>query len=191
MGARRKTRTRRKSKKKLPNWALLALGLAIGVLLAWGIQYTVRQAQNTNSGLSKLVRKTLKKQTIKKKSIVKIASKKTTKTKFQFYEILTKNESLLPAHVRDDNQTKEHAAKKNIRYALQVAALTKHDDADRLRAKLVLSGFEAHIHKVSIPNKGVFHRVRLGPFVSITELDDTNRKLKKMGFQAQRIKIKP
>ncbi len=186
MGARRKTgkRSSTKGRKKLPNWALLVLGLAIGILLTWVIQYTMKKSSNPQSGISKLIRKTLKKHDAQTKTVKKVVNKKIQKTKFQFYEILTKNESLLPAHYREDKTVTS-----KVRYALQVAALAKYEDADRLKAKLALSGFVAHIQKVSIPKKGTFHRVRLGPYSSLGELDHSNRKLQKMGFQAQRIKI--
>lgn len=168
----------------MPNWALLILGLGIGVLLAWVIQYTIKQTDNPQSGISKLLRKAQKQHKSQTRAVKKAVNKKVSKTRFQFYEILTKNESLLPAHYRED---KTSAGK--VRYALQVAALAKYEDADRLKAKLALSGFVANIQKVTIANKGTFHRVRLGPYSSLAELDATNQKLQKMGFPAQRIRI--
>lgn len=186
MGARRKTKKRSttRGRKKLPNWTLLILGLAIGILLTWVIQYTIKKSDNPQSGISKLIRKTLQKHNAQTKAVKKVVNKKIQKTKFQFYEILTKNESLLPAHYREDKTVVT-----KVRYALQVAALAKYEDADRLKARLALSGFVAHIQKVSILKKGTFHRVRLGPYSSLAELDHSNQKLQKMGFQAQRIKI--
>ncbi len=37
-------------------------------------------------------------------------------------------------------------------------------DAEKLKAKLAFSGFEATIQTANIPGKGEWHRVRLGPY---------------------------
>ncbi|MEO5693686.1 MAG: SPOR domain-containing protein [Usitatibacter sp.] len=55
---------------------------------------------------------------------------------------------------------------------LQAGAFTEEREADNLKAKIALTGLEATVRPVSIPEKGTLYRVRLGPYQS---LDDANR----------------
>jgi cell division protein FtsN len=57
-------------------------------------------------------------------------------------------------------------------YWLQAGAFTEEREADNLKAKIALTGLEASVRAVTIPDKGTLYRVRLGPYQS---LDDANR----------------
>lgn len=57
-------------------------------------------------------------------------------------------------------------------YWLQAGAFSEEKDADNLKAKIALTGLEASVRPVSIPEKGTLYRVRLGPYQS---LEDANR----------------
>ena len=57
-------------------------------------------------------------------------------------------------------------------YWLQAGAFSEEKDADNLRARIALTGLEASVRPVAIPDKGKLYRVRLGPYQS---LDDANR----------------
>lgn len=57
-------------------------------------------------------------------------------------------------------------------YWLQAGAFAEEKDADILKAKIAFTGLEASVKPVDIPGKGILHRVRLGPYQS---LDDVNR----------------
>ena len=57
-------------------------------------------------------------------------------------------------------------------YWLQAGAFAEEKEADNLKAKIALTGLEASVRSVSIPDKGTLYRVRLGPYQS---LDDANR----------------
>jgi cell division protein FtsN len=57
-------------------------------------------------------------------------------------------------------------------YWLQAGAFSEEREADNLKAKIALTGLEASVRPVSIPDKGTLFRVRLGPYQS---LDDANR----------------
>ena len=58
------------------------------------------------------------------------------------------------------------------RYYLQAGAFQNPNDADNLKAQLALLGVEAVIQTGEVADKGVFHRVRVGPF---NAMDDVNR----------------
>ncbi len=57
-------------------------------------------------------------------------------------------------------------------YWLQAGAFSEEREADNLKARIALTGLEANVRAVSIPDKGTLYRVRLGPYQS---LDDANR----------------
>ncbi len=57
-------------------------------------------------------------------------------------------------------------------YWLQAGAFAEEREADNLRAKIALTGLEASVIPVSVPDKGKLYRVRLGPYQSV---DDATR----------------
>jgi cell division protein FtsN len=57
-------------------------------------------------------------------------------------------------------------------YWLQAGAFTEEREADNLKARIALTGLEASVRPVAVPDKGTLYRVRLGPYQS---LDDANR----------------
>lgn len=57
-------------------------------------------------------------------------------------------------------------------YWLQAGAFSEEREADNLKAKIALTGLEATVRAVTVPDRGTLYRVRLGPYQS---LDDANR----------------
>jgi cell division protein FtsN len=57
-------------------------------------------------------------------------------------------------------------------YWLQAGAFNEEREADNLKARIALTGLEASVRAVNIPDRGTLYRVRLGPYQS---LDDANR----------------
>lgn len=49
-------------------------------------------------------------------------------------------------------------------YFLQAGSFQRAEDADNLKAQLALTGLEAAIVTANVPDRGVWHRVRIGPF---------------------------
>ena len=120
-----------------------------------------------------------------------------TKQHFEFYKVLTdKEKSDNAAHKNNPKplpKPKESVALKPLTappagiskeiYYLQAGSFQNEGDAEKLKAKLAFSGFEANIQTVTIPDKGVWHRVRLGPFNS-NEASKTVAALKQNGIIA-------
>ncbi|WP_373974167.1 SPOR domain-containing protein [Chitinibacter sp. SCUT-21] len=71
---------------------------------------------------------------------------------------------------------------------LQVGAFQNENDADNLKAKLALLGIESRIQTTELPEKGVWHRVRVGPFNDQAELDRTRNLLKNNGIDSTVVK---
>lgn len=75
-------------------------------------------------------------------------------------------------------------------FFLQVGAFQKAADADNLKAKLALTGLEASVQEVSVPEKGTMHRVRVGPFRDPEEMNRARTLLSQSGVQGTVIKQK-
>jgi cell division protein FtsN len=52
---------------------------------------------------------------------------------------------------------------------LQAGAFSEEREADNLKARIALTGLEATVRAVNIPDKGTLYRVRLGPYQSLEE----------------------
>lgn len=72
-------------------------------------------------------------------------------------------------------------------YFVQAGSFQNVGDAEKLKAKLAFSGFEANIQDANIPDKGVWHRVRLGPF-SDSEAAKTISALRQNGIIATQLR---
>jgi cell division protein FtsN len=59
------------------------------------------------------------------------------------------------------------------RYYLQAGAFQNASDADNLKANLAMLGVEAMIQTGEVAGKGLLHRVRVGPFTAMSEVDRT------------------
>lgn len=72
-------------------------------------------------------------------------------------------------------------------YLLQVGAFPNASDAESLKAKLALQGFVANVQSVNVGGQ-TYHRVRLGPFASATQLESTKQRLQSAGINAIALK---
>jgi cell division protein FtsN len=79
------------------------------------------------------------------------------------------------------------AAAETPRYALQAGSYPDPKAADEAKAKLALSGFVAHIQPVTINGK-TWHRVRVGPYATASELEVAKRSLADNGIKAIALK---
>ena len=80
------------------------------------------------------------------------------------------------------------AAKPADRYWLQAGSFTAQSDAENLKARLALGGWEANVQEGTVPDKGVRYRVRLGPYDNPDELARMKADLVRRGFDVAVIK---
>lgn len=185
----RRSATRRGKTKPLPTWVMLGIGLVAGIIVVLLIQLVIDRTGQPGSGfrnLLKAAKQTQQKQT--GQQYKNIEKTKTAKPQFNFYTILPEIETVIPES--EIRKLRPETTEKNVRYVLQAGSFSRYQDADRLKANLVLNGLNAKIQKVTIEDKGQFHRVRLGPFADLKSLDKTNKKLKQLGIQAYLLKVK-
>ncbi|GAB1232203.1 hypothetical protein UT4_06690 [Ferrigenium sp. UT4] len=66
-------------------------------------------------------------------------------------------------------------------YIVQAGSFQSAADAEKLKARLALAGLEASVQSVDLPGKGIWHRVRLGPFAGLTAANEAIANLKSNG----------
>ena len=111
------------------------------------------------------------------------------KSRFDFYKILPGAEE--PTTDKSARQASPEAAPGGKEaFMLQAGAFQNAADADNLKARLALLGFEATIETSTMADKGTLHRVRVGPYTSVEELNRTRDTLKQNGVQTTLIKLR-
>jgi cell division protein FtsN len=124
------------------------------------------------------------------------------KPRFDFYKILPGAEepkssvdrraadkgAERPFDKAPDTSKATETAKPADRYWLQAGAFASASDAENMKARLALSGWEASIQAVSLPDKTVRYRVRLGPYDNTDELGRMKTELGSRGFDVAVIK---
>lgn len=106
------------------------------------------------------------------------------KRRFDFYKMLPGTEELVP-----EQELKQPVARGDV-YYLQAGSFQKAADADNQRAKLALLGYEAAISSASIADKGVWHRVRLGPYANADDVQRARAGLKQNAIDTSLIKVR-
>lgn len=104
--------------------------------------------------------------------------------KFDFYSILPETESKVT-----EQEVKNNTTIKQDSYFLQVGAFPNESDADNMKAKLALQGFESVVQSAEVPDKGIWHRVRIGPFTQVEQINKIRSDLILNGFNADLIKV--
>ncbi len=130
-----------------------------------------------------------------------------TKPRFDFYKILPGGEDpkvQTRTAERMDKSTVERATGSDTRastpsapeqkkpadqFWLQAGSFSDAADAEGLKARLALAGWEAAVQEATVPDKGVRYRVRLGPFDNTDELNRMKGELSRRGFDVAVIKF--
>ncbi len=114
--------------------------------------------------------------------------------RFDFYTMLPAltdnkgNKEARPVEPKKPEASSPAKAEPAKKAWLQAGAFQNEQDADNLKAKLALVGIEARIQTLEIPNKGLWHRVRIGPFSQAADLDKTRVQLRGNGIESTVVK---
>lgn len=179
----------------------LVIGMALGLAIAGGVAWYVvnrNPSEFTNREQAKPVPQILQLPASAPAVATTPASGVgETKQRFEFYKELTDKpdgtarkasekplvkpkEPTLPAKQAIPATTQKEM------YYVQAGSFQNAGDAEKLKARLAFSGFEASIQTATIPDKGVWHRVRLGPYNG-DEAGKTVTSLKQNGIIATQI----
>jgi cell division protein FtsN len=176
-----------RSKKKSRGLLWLIVGLALGAVLMWAAQHYYYRDNKPFAGFANLFSPSKKPANTEEK---KPETERPPKPKLDFYTILPEFETVLPDPRGGKKTAKTDPPETGVNYVLQAGSFGSHEEADRLKAQLTLSGLETHIEKVTIGDKGTHYRVRLGPYAKIEDLDAANAKLMQLGIKALRLRVK-
>jgi cell division septation protein DedD len=109
--------------------------------------------------------------------------------RFDFYKILPGQIDAVPGENGKQAKGGEPSAPAVVQKSyLQLGAFQNEDEADNLKARLAMLGVEASIQSVTIPEKGLVHRVRVGPFTRQEDLDRVRAQLKQDGLTGAVVK---
>ena len=112
------------------------------------------------------------------------------KPRFDFYRILPGSEEPVTEQQLKEAQQKPAPAYANETFYLQAGAFQNAPDADNLKARLALLGVEASIQTTPLADKGVWHRVRVGPYTALEDLDRARDTLKQNGIATTLIRVR-
>ena len=198
-GRRGASRGRRKSRKQSSPLLWAAGGLLVGLvvaLLVW-IKTGTPPAVTADSPPPPTTTQT-KREPIGKRMLEEpIVIPKPEKPPYDFYHDLRRQTVQVPAEeAKPDNTsagplllpTRPAANGAKPAYILQVGSFRKYQQADQMKAKLALLGFNARIEKVRVSD-GLWHRVRLGPFDSMEQANQMRSRLLAQKIKSMLLKI--
>jgi cell division protein FtsN len=111
------------------------------------------------------------------------------KPRFDFYKMLPEEPGPAAEPKAREPQKKSTPAAKEA-FFLQAGSFQNAPDAASLKARLALLGVEATVQATPLPDKGVWHRVRIGPYTSVEELARTRDTLKQNGVETTLIRVR-
>lgn len=162
----------------------LLLGLGIALAVAWYINkmptpFLSRSGPPAKSAASEVAR-----------TDEKSAKAPDGKPRFDFYKILPGTEEPATEQQFKEAQQQPSIAQTREAFYLQAGAFQNAPDADNLKARLALLGVEAEVQTTTFPDKGVWHRVRVGPYTAVEDLNRTRDILKQNGIETSLIKVR-
>ncbi len=165
----------------------ILIGLVLGLGIALGVAWYINKMPNPFQPKAPAAKPEPAKQAPEPaKATDKNGKSVEAKPRFDFYKILPGVEE--PATEQQLRDAKRAQARES--FYLQAGAFQSAPDADNLKARLALLGVQASIQTTTLPDRGVWHRVRLGPYGSVEELNRARDTLKSNGIDTTLIKVR-
>ena len=189
----------RRRRKGPPPWAWVTVGLLVGLFVAFLVFLQLRPAPP--------VERTVKLETPPEPATRPAAEDPVpepapatsreeppaapAKPRFEFYNLLPEMGVIVP-----EQEVKGEASPEGVRqveqpgtYLLQAGSFRTREQADQLRARLALLGVETDVQTVTVNNQQTWHRVRVGPYRNLRDLNAARSLLKKNGIDAILIRL--
>jgi len=170
------------------------IGLAVGLAVAIGVALYINFGPKPFVSRDKPATETAKAATnggLPKTTPAEAAGKNgkpADKPRFDFYTILPGSE--VPVSEQEVKQAAKQEGAVKDSYFLQVGSFQAAAEADNMKARLALLGLEAVIQTADIPDKGVWHRVRIGPFANIEDMNRSRTLLAQNDIPSSLVKVK-
>lgn len=94
------------------------------------------------------------------------------------------------APAKDAAPEKKSTAGAQETFFLQTGSFQSVQEAESLKARLALLGLEAAIQARTLPEKGVWHRVRVGPYTDVDELNRVREVLRQNNVEVALVKVR-
>ncbi len=183
--SRRRHATRRpKRRQGVPGWAWLLAGVALGLGIAVAAYFQLRPGGEPPPPPP--AARTTPQQPEAPKPVPPAP-----KPRFDFYTILPEMEVVVPEEsITGKTEQGVRQVEKPGTYLLQVGSFRTLRQADQLKARLALLGFEPRIQKVTVDDGRTFHRVRVGPFHDLQALNQARARLREHHIKAMLLKVR-
>lgn len=117
------------------------------------------------------------------------------KPRFDFYKILPGGEEPVSDKELKDRLKAAKAQSGQAEsaadtYYLQAGSFQNPADADNLKAKLAILGIKSNVEPSTLPDKGTWYRVRLGPYHKLDEINRARQALAQNGIEASLLRLK-
>jgi len=208
MAARKGRQATRGGSKSWPAWVWVGIGLLLGVGLMllvlfkdWAPLLRKKNLPQPNPAATA--------PQASEPAVADTSKKEPPKKSYDFYKVLEANEVVIPDAELTEKARAEQQAKNAAnatpgatatptpgvaptptsggRYILQAGSYPDPKAADEAKAKLALAGFSAQIQPVTINGK-TWHRVRVGPYASASDVETAKKSLADSGVTAIALK---
>lgn len=186
----------------------LLLGLILGVAMAAGLAWYLMKSPAPFVSKTPVVSRSeieeKNKATAEKVVQPKSASAPVAddgKPRFEFYKVLTDKQdnaalpnatavpkTTPPAKVAMVEQGKPANVADKQLYFLQTGAFANEAEAEKMKASLIFDGMEVTVLAVNTTDKGMLHKVRVGPYQGADEMNGARAKLKQKGISSTPIR---
>lgn len=109
------------------------------------------------------------------------------KPQFDFYKILPKGDGSVEMPAASEQRPEGVS---DERLYLQVGAFEDPTEADNLKARLALMGIEAAVQRGESATAGTVHRVRLGPYARVEDMNAMRAELARAGIDVALVRVK-
>ncbi len=174
---------RRPAKPPVPGWAWLAVGCGLGAFAMFLASLKPVPAPPQAPGASA--------PTQAPEAPVATPAQEVQKPRYDFYRLLKETQPSLPTREPTTKPATDASAPDTSQYLLQVASYKTPEEAENLRAKLLLLNLNARVEKVTLRNADLWHRVLIGPIKSSQELQKTRAILQENHYDALVLKPTP
>lgn len=168
----------------------IIIGVTVGLIIAGGLAWYMLKSPSAKSlgTVTQSEQLAIEKSSPEKMDAVSAPAgatgTKENKPRFEFYKVLTDKAASPVSKIVPKATNKPVVSDLSTElYYLQIGSFSNAEDADKLKAKLALMGMEAAVQVATIPDKGVWHRVRLGPYMGQSEANQAREALKLNGVE--------
>ncbi|VUD40745.1 Cell division protein FtsN [Thalassocella blandensis] len=176
--SRRSQASRRTAETRVPAWVWLFTGTVLGAFIMFLVHLSEVNTKVTDT-------------TASSGKEVKTEDKPKQSPRFDFYDLLKETQVSVPETSQEIKKAVEQKPAENTEFILQVASFKSQEDAERLRAELILLNLEAKTEQAKIRNGETWHRVLVGPFTSHSKLAKARSTLLSNNHEALVLKRRP